>query len=164
MWTFSLSSQLEISPEKLFFRVRHREFTFQWACGIELRLHAISLLCFFVTSFSHVNWFCLSPFSLKKCLVHLHLRLRVHNLLQIQRRKWTRELTWKAVARNRRIRWIRGAGSDLRRSCRVSWAAYFWRGGIADFTKSFFWGGRHRRLVCVPCYEIQNLSQYKSRE
>ena len=28
----------------------------------------------------------------------------------------------------------------------------------------FFRGGRHRRLVCLPCYEIQKLSQYESRE
>ena len=28
----------------------------------------------------------------------------------------------------------------------------------------FFWGGRHWRLVCLPCYEIQKFSQYEWRE
>jgi len=36
----------KISPENLFFRVRHREFTFQWAYGIALQLRAIGLLSF----------------------------------------------------------------------------------------------------------------------
>ena len=49
-------------------------------------------------------------------------------------------------------------------SCRISWAACLGRGGRADFIKSFFRGGRHQRLVCSPCYEIQKLSQYESRE
>ena len=78
-------------------------------------------------------------------------------LLQLQRRKWTRQLFWKAVAGNRQILWHCGASSDPRRSCRRCWAACLWRGGRANFTKLFFFpAGRHQRLVCFPCYEIQS--------
>ena len=60
--------------------------TFQWACGIELRLRAIDLLSFCrdVIFLTRVGFFscsikircCLAPSYLKKCLVHLHFRLR----------------------------------------------------------------------------------------
>ena len=106
MWTFSLGSQLEIHREKLFFRVRHREFTFQWACGIELRLHAISLWSFFrdVIFLTRIGVFScklLSPFSFltKKYVSFTFTFVLECNLLQLQRRECTRELSLKAVAR-----------------------------------------------------------------
>ena len=35
---------------------------------------------------------------------------------------------------------LKTAGSNWRRSCRISWALCLWRGGIANFTKMFFSG------------------------
>ena len=42
-------------------------------------------------------------------------------------------------------------------------AEYLEQLALEDFIKSFFRGGRHQRLVCIPCYEIQKLTNRENK-
>ena len=157
----------------MFLRVRHREFTFQWACGIELRLRAIDLLSFCrdVIFLTRVGFFscsikircCLAPSYLKKCLVHLHFRLRA-KVITITAKKVDQTAFLKS-------RCSKQAYTIALESVLTEEEAAEYLEQLAfeeeeeQILRScfFFRRGRHHRLLCFPCYEIQSFHN-KNRE
>ena len=150
--------------EKLFFRVRHCEFMFQWACGIELRLRVTGVLSFCrdVIFSTHIRVFrCrLTVFLLKKMSRSPSPSSSSESLYGYSEESEQESFPEKPLLEIGRYD---DSVEPVPTEYRIPWAACLGRGGKADLIKSFFRGGRHQRLVCIPCYEIQKLTNRENK-